>query len=176
MPRTSAAKVRYADRIARGLCGACGEKSDGGTKCPTCRDNDKLARDARLAARKVFGQCVSCPGTAKAGCTLCESCIAKRSAVSSEHYRRRKEAGTCFYCSELPVEGMSMCEYHLQRQRDARRKLKTDALEAYGGLVCSTAGCGCNDPDILEIDHIAGAGDNIERRKKLRVGWRSISG
>lgn len=168
MPRTEAARLRYEERKAQGLCVICGQKSDGQTKCPSCRNGQKASRSKTLAKKADTGQCSACSNEAKTGCKLCQSCIDQRSKTSSEHYQKRKEAGTCHYCKADPLPGYKSCEYHLQKQRDHRWALKADALLAYGGPVCSS--CGVDDPEVLNIDHIEGGGRKHRQAENIEGG------
>lgn len=169
--RQEAADKAAAKRAARkeaGGCLGCGKKIRTGSRCPKCKAAAKDSRQRSIEQRKENGQCVACSNDAKDGCTLCQGCIDARSAVSSEHYRRRKDAGLCLYCESKPLKDYAVCKYHLEQQREQRRRLKLDALNAYGGPQCVT--CSCDNVDILEIDHIDGGGRKHREMEEIEGG------
>jgi len=160
-------------RKAGGKCIQCGKRKPrpGSSRCRICLASHREARADRTAEFREEGLCVGCGQVPpKADCVLCQACITKRSKVSSEHYRRRKEAGTCLFCSRKPAGGKSLCRYHQERYRDYRFQAKLEVLEAYGGPVC--AGCGGDNIETLEIDHIGGGGRKHLREENLSGGYQ----
>lgn len=156
-------------RKTAGFCIQCGKRKPkpGSKRCRTCLKSQREARAAAIEEFREAGLCVGCgQREPKEDCSLCQKCIDNRSRISSEHYRRRKEAGTCYYCRRKPTQGTTMCKHHLEQSRDYRFQTKVSALDAYGGPVC--IGCGADDIEILEIDHIDGGG--CQHRKKVTSG------
>jgi hypothetical protein len=168
------AAAKRAKHRAAGGCLGCGKPLETGTRCEKCKAEAKVSRQKGIAKKKAAGICVQggCHNPVKVGCTLCQEHIDKLSAVSSEHYRRRKEAGTCCFCKDPPLPDKTMCARHTEMYKDYRFQTRMEALNAYGGPVC--VGCGNDNVDILEIDHIAGGGNEHRRDIGIASGGYSF--
>ena len=170
LERQRAAEKREANKLA-GTCINCGKPTTSGKKCETCKAAAKKSRQKAIEANKQAGICVAsgCHNEAKPGCTLCQDCIDYRTDVSMKHYQRRKEAGTCLYCDNPVAPGRAaVCETCYQKKYEYRRNLKFAAMDAYGGRVC--AGCGFDDAEVLEIDHVDGNGAAHRRELNCSAG------
>ena len=109
MSRAACKTELYQRRCSTGLCVQCGVDAGGKSRCTSCAEKDKTARQRRKASRKAAGSCSECGRSAKAGRALCQICIDKRSAVSSARYEANKAAGLCPYCGS-ETNGAFMCK------------------------------------------------------------------
>jgi hypothetical protein len=170
--RVKTAKRRAAN-AEKGKC-ACGTKlAKGKKKCPLCVESAKASRLKSTDKKKALGICVKsgCKNPAKPGCVVCQLHIDEDSARSSERYKTFKAAGLCPFCGDPPIPDESVCAYHKEKYRDYRLAVKMDALAAYG---CVCAVCGCNDVEILEINHIDGGGGAHRREVSNGLGGYSF--
>lgn len=159
------------EKNREGGCFGCGNPTDGGTRCEACKEKAKISRQKSTAKRKANGICVACSEPAKPGTTLCQRHIDERSAVSSARYKKHKELGICRFCdSDTETPNESMCAYHKEKYKDYRVQTKLAVLDAYGGPVC--VGCGNEEFDILEIDHIDGGGCQQRRELGITGGYQ----
>lgn len=110
MPVSEAKKKLQADRKSQGLCIQCGERSDGKTRCPICRNKAKSSRQKSAAKKKAAGICqvAGCTRAAMTGKTVCKPCSQRASEYASERYYRNKEQGVCRECGE-ESNGRSRC-------------------------------------------------------------------
>ncbi len=167
--RTAASR---ANKTAAGTCmrSGCPNVPKKGVYCDDCKTKNDTERRQRTERNRASGLCINAKshGPAKEGCALCQKCIDQLSTTSIKHYHRRKEAGLCYYCNNPPEPGKTTCPHHTAVAKDARFQLKVDALNAYGGAQCSWPdGCDCHDPDVLQLDHIDGKGN--EHRREIGV-------
>lgn len=144
-----------------------------GGRCKKCREKNAAGAKVAAQTRMDAGLCRNAhagkPRPAKEGCTLCQECIDNLSANSSAHYHRRKEEGLCRFCNKPPeVDGGSLCAYHRTKYAEYRFQVKLEAFEHYGNAEC--AKCGCDNLDILEIDHVGGGGGKHRRELNMEGG------
>ena len=63
----------------------------------------------------------------------------------------------------------------IRYEADYRAKLRIEALKIIGNGVIKCCNCGCNDPRLLEINHINGGGkQEIKRQKDYNKYYRDI--
>lgn len=172
--RLRAARIRE-EKKASGLCITCGKKppKEGSTRCQSCLDRQAADQNKRNKKRQAAGLCL-CGAEPKEGCVLCQSCIDKRSEHSSKLYQERRDEGTCGLCGNEVVEGHTLCQYHIDQAKDTRRQAKVEALNAYGG--CKCADCGCDDIDILQLDHVNTDGAAHRRDVTFKTGEHRTAG
>ena len=135
------------------------------------------------ANRKAAGKCVQC-GTrpARPNVTRCQICEDKRKPKEQARRDRGAAVGKC-RCGRQAETGKKRCEKCgvLQRQRKASwlavnpnynkeqsRKRFIEALDAYGGPICSC--CGETSVFFLTLDHINNDGAEHRRRTKGASG------
>lgn len=120
---------RYHARRAAGLCGRCGEPTDGAL-CPACREVENAKR---RALRKTCVELGICPRCRKhplmpehTACAYCfnaatEKREANKERLHDEYITRRNtyvEQGLCIRCGKHPhAEGRKQCEECLKRER-----------------------------------------------------------
>ena len=158
-------KARYDQRKADGLCPTCGDPASADkVLCSKCSNkNDGASR--RYYRNKAAGVCRVC-GKDAGGLSRCTKCATKQVDYARQRYKRRKELGVCYQCGVQPSSGeRTTCDDCAEKQsnRSKRRwqRLRKQAMDAYGGPRCS--GCEEDDPEVLEIDHINGGGNEHRR-------------
>jgi hypothetical protein len=190
--RKRKAKIEQERRAKEGLCSSFGcphPRLPGRSRCQECADKAAARSAEDYRRKKARGVCVhasKCREPVIPGQTLCQKHRddqAKRTAagreayaprqkeVSKACYEKAKAEGICTQCHDKPaVPGNVHCEdckqYHSgtsQQRNEARRKL---VLEKYDN---KCACCPETIIDRLEIDHIAGGG-NEHRREIGRSG------
>jgi hypothetical protein len=118
----------------RNQCNTCRNKGIGTTQCSEC--GERFTR----AANSNHTRCSSCrPGKTR-------ECIRCRT-------RFVDKIGTRRYCS-TECRDASLDE----QRREARRKVRLEALQAYGGETPACVCCGEATPLFLALDHINGGG------------------
>ena len=138
MSRAACKTELYQRRRSTGLCVQCGADAGGKSKCTSCAETDKVARQRRSEKRKITGVCTSCSQPAKEGRALCQTCIDKRSKVSMERYHRNRAAGVCPYCGG-EINGEFMCA-------KCRTTHQKGSLDWYHRQVTSGCCTRCGDP------------------------------
>jgi len=114
---------------------------------------------------KVCGERKSLPSFPKNGGYrrhVCSLCYSKR---QFKYQRSRADRGICKQCNSPTVSGKTLCKGHLEYSRGYNAKLRLDALNAYGGPICSC--CDETQDAFLSIDHIEGKG--CQHRKRIGV-------
>ena len=153
-------KGRY-DRLKKaGICTDCGQAParEGMTRCAACslraigssrgrvRRRDKEADKRRYNSRKDAGVCVSCGEVpAREGKSQCAKCA--KDHIPSVVLSRANLLAT--------PDGPSIYRATLDRDREARRILRDQALECLGGK-CDC--CGMPDWRVFQIHHVHGGG------------------
>lgn len=110
--------------------------------------NTPAQQRKQYAARLAKGLCVGCGSRKRApqqGRRLCRACLRRK----LENYYTNKE-------------------HKLSAQKKYVRTLRVEALDAYGGPVCSC--CGEDHEEFLTIDHVNGGGSAHRRSLKSRGG------
>jgi hypothetical protein len=163
----AARDARVARRKAAGLCQNSGCREPAlpeRTVCGTCSGKAATATLARYYRNKAAGVCRYC-GADSGGEARCEDCKEAFATYVAEWYESRKAAGLCVNCGGERDNETVLCgdcrERKNQTGRDRWLRLKSEAFAAYGGPVC--VGCGEDEIEVLEIDHIAGGGNNHRR-------------
>lgn len=158
--------AKRAKAESEGKCPGCCKrpKADGKSKCEVCLATGSASQKRIARQRKKEGLCPSCGKLAMPGKTICQTCSGNMTIVAAERYHERRAAGKCNYCDNDPVEGSTMCQHHLDQTKQQRENLKLEVMNAYGGPIC--VGCGEENIDFLEIDHIEGGG----RQHTLAIG------
>ncbi len=130
---------------SKGLCVDCGRKAKKGTtRCIRCYDGSKRWFETNGIDKKEYfksqyqnikskGVCPSCGKKARKNRVYCEKC---------RMYQQNHQKGV----------GR---EKHVAAKLRSRRKLKAEAIKAYGG---KCACCGEKRFELLSIDHIKGGG------------------
>jgi len=146
-----------AERRANGLC-YCGRPAVAGTvRCPPCTQSVRNAHKKVRNTRKSRGLCDKCGAIPEPGRSRCGACQAE----IAERERRRIEAGIC-RCGRPFEGGKKRCSVCNERVLAKIRTLRASVVRGYGDqCIC----CGDNDPNVLELDHVKGDGN--EQRRKL---------
>jgi len=157
---------RHDARKAAKLCQKCPEVVDtDGVNCSACEDRRRQQREAY----RREGKCTGC-GRPTTGSSKCEKCKQYHRDLTA----KRREQRICVKCGKMPPEaGKTTCKActkdNRKRDRKKRVKLKDEVMAAYGGPIC--AGCGEDEVEILEIDHINGGG-NAHRKSLVGPGGK----
>lgn len=110
-------------------------------------------------------KCSHCTREATQNLKLCQVCRESRADFKAAVRNGRIERGLCQTCGERPLgngKECHECAYTSQQRVNTRaRRLRIEALEAYGGAVCAC--CRCDLRSMLTIDHINGQG-NADRK------------
>lgn len=139
-------------------------------KCVAHLAEGSAAQQKKFKANVAAGLCGDCGG--KHGPKVpdsdwCEHCYAKRLVSNNVTHAKHVAKGVCRYynCFNVPTPPHVLCEKHRQEDREYKAQIRLEALNAYGGPVCSYPGCGQTDLDFLVLDHIDGNGcaDRKER-------------
>lgn len=148
-------KRRRRERQSGGLC-YCGRPAEAGrSRCPACARSIRDANRKIRSRRTAEGLCV-CGRPLIPGSTLCEVCRKK----CLDRYRERIESGVCRCGRHQIVEGRKLCRPCLDRIVGRLRKLRETLVRGYGGrCVC----CGEDDPNVIELDHVGGDGNQHRR-------------
>lgn len=104
-------------------------------------------------------------GRPKGRDSRCKSCV---STYFRERRRNKKKVGLCG-CGQVPEIGYSVCKACLAKRYLYNRKLKQDAIDAYGGQCKCGCGCLIKDYEFLTIDHKNGGG--TKHRKETGGGY-----
>jgi len=102
----------YKERIAKGLCGKCGESnSGGGSLCPSCKQKAAAKAAARREANKASGLCSQC-GKVKSepGKLRCSTCLKRHAAYRKEQSLAWKEQGLCQHCGATAKDDCTLCQ------------------------------------------------------------------
>lgn len=80
------------NRIAAGLCAACGKEPpvSGRTLCQNCRDKQCAATKLLRERKKMRGECAFCNSPAVPGQVLCRECADKNHARALRYQAKRK--------------------------------------------------------------------------------------
>lgn len=153
-----AASTSSTDKL---LCHWCGKNKrlPGASRCRSCQNKVNERQRELRAQRRAAGLCKcgrAVPREGRADCELCASEISKSANVTE---RNRSAAGLC-RCGAVPVDGGKMCADCRAWSNAKHQRLRRRVLEHYG------LKCACCPEDIyefLEIDHIAGGGNDHRR-------------
>lgn len=160
-------QARQEKRAASGQCKQCGQPAkEGCLNCQDCITKLTACATNRYHRNKAAGVCRNC-GEDSGGASRCGDCKEAFGEYVKEWYESRKAAGLCVNCTEPATAETVLCETCRERKngiaRDRWLRLKTAAFAAYGGPVC--VGCGEDEIEVLEIDHIDGGG--TKHRKSI---------
>lgn len=165
--KAQVASARHYSRKASGLCVDCGrEKNSGISRCPDCSERSKAHNRAIVARRRAAGVCITCgKPSEKRRCNSCNEGLQR----SAKRLRLQRIAdGVCVTCGANPVSQHQKCadckKKHNALAGDLYRRVKIEAMQAYGGTVCAC--CGESNVKFLTIDHIFGGG--TAQRKQLK--------
>ena len=156
MGRAACKTELYQQRRRDGFCVQCGADAGGKSRCTSCAETDKAARQRRREKRKAAGVCSECSRPAKEGLALCQTCIDKRSQVSAKRYHRNKAAGACPYCG-----GKTNGEFMCAKCRTTHQK---GTLAWYHRQVASGCCVRCGEPHTQEGRYCVTCGE------KARLG------
>lgn len=154
------AKRRRQERVAAGLCGACGAPPEPGYK--TCCECLKRA-DAYRRDRIKRKACVQCEAPVERSGCYCASCADRRNADLRARYARNASAGLC-RCGLERRPGKHNCERCFNERKSRKHGLsRVDAeqlLEAQNRR-CKICARECR-PDVRamrpEVDHCHATG------------------
>jgi hypothetical protein len=101
----------------------------------------------------------------------CKNCLKKSSNASKKSQEKNVSKGLCAKgCGNKARENETCCEScaadNNRRSRSRYRRLREEAVAAYGGKKCVC--CGENEPAFLSIDHIDGGGN--QHKKEVGKG------
>ena len=138
----------YKDRIAKGLCGGCGElNEEPSSLCKTCKEKSRKRTEAKRKSRKENNACLDCGKPADNG-SRCKGCAAKQSSGQRRRVDQRKEDGLCVQGCGKPVKpGCTMCQEHIDqlsatsskhyhRRKEAGTCRFCDKARAPGRVLC----------------------------------------
>lgn len=153
-----------------GLCqnsGCDGQPEKGRTVCSQCSKKAGEFALRRYYRNKEAGVCRYC-GSASDGKSRCKACQVKLAEYQATWYDARKAAGLCVFCGEKS-ETETQCglcrEKHRIYSKNRSDELRQAVLDVYGH---ECAECGEDDEDLLQIDHVAGGGN--EHRREIGQG------
>lgn len=166
----SCRQARQEKRAAEGLCKQCGQPAkEGCLNCQDCIDKLSACSTNRYYRNKEAGVCRFC-GADSGGESRCEDCKAAFGDYVKGWYESRKSIGMCVNCTNPAAGDTVLCETCREKKNQIAKerwsRLKSEALAAYGGPVC--VGCGEDEVEVLEIDHIDGGGN--KHRKSIGQG------
>lgn len=150
-----------ARRKAEGKCVTCGKPAkDGCVTCQACIDRTSQSVLNWQRRNKAEGRCRICGKPLDNELTVCSACLPHIRELARKHYHRNKGNGTCYNCHAAIEPGQIYCRQCRDNMNEAERQrnhaLRDDVFYAYGGYKC--AYCGLDNPDVMQIDHIAGGG------------------
>ena len=158
-------KTRHAReqrRLAKGLCQRCGKQEHEKEKkhCSFCLEYQAARMSTMWKRREDAGLCTKCgknpPQKKRKWCVGCRS-------SKQREKRLARNKGACSGCgSNIPEPGYKCCQRCLDTQTRYRKRIRNEALEAYGGPICSC--CGETEPLFLAINHIEDGGNEHRRR------------
>jgi len=96
-------------------------------------------------------------------------CLDCRGILQKERTDRYRLRGLC-RCGKAPQAEKKVCDRCLSTAKRRNRKLKIEAMQAYGGKCLCPGGCDVSDVDFLTIDHIDGDGADQRKEKPWMVG------
>lgn len=170
-------KKQYEAKKAASKCPQCGSPTDGTVLCAGCRGN-QTGSQRRYYRNKAAGVCRFC-GKPSDGKSRCVECAEKQKPAARRHYEKRKQEGRCSRCGR-PVDDKTRCsacsELDSEAGRLRYRQLRDEVFAAYGGYQCSL--CPCCDPDVMEIDHVDGGGNEHRREigQSALYAWLKSNG
>jgi hypothetical protein len=137
------------------------------TVCVTCSEKASKHSSDRYSKNKEAGVCREC-GKPSNGKSRCPEHEARFKAWQTAQYQLKKDMGLCTNCGVEDAQvGLTQCAAcNVDKNAKGRRRwlhLKLAAFAAYGGAVC--VGCGEDEAEILEIDHVNGGGN--QHRKDI---------
>ena len=176
---------KYAQHRKKALCYDCSQKAQAGmSRCLRCLEAIKSRRTKRID----LGLCECCGQRAEVGRRKCRPHMDRDNRREAVKMNTRRKSGLCVACGKRRISkgSVSRCRPCLDRTNNAerrwrperrkksmnyRRRLRSTALQAYGGRC---ACCGEAERNFLCIDHvedngavhrreIGGTGDRIYR-------------
>jgi hypothetical protein len=154
---------RYAERDeSLGVCrnAGCSNKVTIGKKhCDICNKKSGQRSTKRRQKHVEGNLCADCHKVPPVpGITRCVACRQRLSESVKRLQDKRIKEGRCGRCGKNPSArpGYSNCQSCIDERRQVHTDLKLLCLNAYCGPIC--AGCGDDEVEVLQIDHIAGGG------------------
>lgn len=122
----------YTDRVAKGLCGSCGETSNT-SQCPKCREKSRQRAANKRAKHTAAGLCNNCkqPVTSGSKCDRCKE-IGKTSRAKT--VAKKKAAGICVKCPNPVKPGCTLCQKCIDTLSDFSSKRYHERKA--GGVSC----------------------------------------
>ena len=172
-------KKRYAERIAAGLCGSCGNRAPepGKKACAVCLQAGSKSRKKKSTARRAAGLCPSC-GERKPepGKKICAPCLEADRIKAAKIARERHEAGVCGECGGRREPGKMLCTNcnKNSRQRQADRREAGVCIQCGGELEPGYKTCRtCIDKTLKRQAEMKRAGLCACGRQKPKAGRKT---
>ena len=89
------------------VCDYCGKPREIAGYCRSCWEKRTKRRKARMAEKKLRGECINCPNTAVFGKVKCQLCLDKYNNQRALREESRRLSGKCIHCSEPSAGGPS---------------------------------------------------------------------
>lgn len=129
-------------------------------------------RRAESFAAGICTQCFRSP--ASPGSKRCERCRTRSTAAVRKSIALARQEGRCIHCRSRPATSGVYCDVcriqNREKMRASLKRLRREALVAYGGPVCKC--CGETTEAFLTLDHIDGGGRKSKREDEQKSGSR----
>lgn len=96
----------------------------------------------------------------------CKPCIDYMREYARKRSRSRTKAGLCLQCGDPRTDKFLTCTRCRNRNRQYRRDMRLEVIDAYGGPICVC--CGEKERKFLCIDHVNN--DGSSHRKEVQGG------
>jgi hypothetical protein len=105
----------YMDRIAKGLCGSCGNPNKNGSLCDGCKQKAKERAAAKRAMYRKVDGCLGCGAPVDKG-TRCDICKATQKESRAKAVEHRKTIKQCTVCKNPAKPKRTLCQECLDKR------------------------------------------------------------